>query len=87
MKIKHVNIYEQNYDGKIIVKERYEEPQLQIKTNKRLENENEQMNSIHYYNSWFFFTRLFSQKILKNDMCQKITLSIWTSRFGHVQRD
>jgi hypothetical protein len=34
-----------------------------------------------------FLTRFFGQNIFKSDMCQKIPLSIWTSRFDHVQRD
>jgi hypothetical protein len=34
-----------------------------------------------------FSTRFFSPKIFKSDMCQKISLSIRTSLFGHVQHD
>jgi hypothetical protein len=34
-----------------------------------------------------FSTRFFNQKISKNDKCKKTTLSIWTNRFVHVQRD
>jgi hypothetical protein len=38
---------------------------LQIETNKRPKNENEWMNSIHYYNSWFFQLGFLVQKYSK----------------------
>ncbi len=69
------------------MKERYEEPQFANK-NQQKARKLTLMDELHTLLQFMVFpTRFFSQKILKNDMCQKVSLSIWTSCFGHVQGD